>query len=151
MFSTFVDFKLSYYMLKVEFEGFKAHQYCDNATCSSYGLVGTGNLTTHSVGQGQVRCKQCKGKPFSVRKGTLFFDCRTPVEKMARCLQSLASGTGQNAVCRNEKVDGQSLRRWMLLASAQVSAFSAHLQEGMNLSEVQIDEFWSYIKKKTTT
>ena len=135
-------------MLKSDFESFKAHQYCDNPLCASHGLAGGGNLTTHSIVQGQVRCKTCKGKPFSVRKGTMFFDCRTPLHRIVTCLTQLASGSGVNVVCRNEQVDGKTLRSWIVLAAAQVSAFTAHMQQDMSLSEVQIDEFWSYIKKK---
>jgi hypothetical protein len=36
-------------MLKSDFEAFKIHQYCDNPLCGSYGLVGAGNLITHSI------------------------------------------------------------------------------------------------------
>lgn len=138
-------------MIKSEFVSFKAHQYCDNKECSSYGLVGAGNLTTHSIVQGQLRCKSCKGKPFSVRKGTMFFDLRTPLSRIVTCLMQLSSGCGVNAVCRNEEVEGSTLRSWIVLASVQVSAFTKYMQRDMQLSEVQIDEFWSYIKKKTTT
>jgi hypothetical protein len=138
-------------MEKVDFMAFKAHQYCDNTDCSSYGLVDFGNLTTHSVVKGQVRCKTCKGKPFGVRRGTMFFGLRRSLDKIIMCLTYLASGTGMNAVCRNEGVDGQSLRSWIVLASVQVTAFTAYMQRDMALGEVQIDEFWSYIKKKTIT
>jgi hypothetical protein len=137
-------------MLKSDFEAFKIHQYCDNPLCGSFGLVNAGNLITHSIIQGQVRCKTCKGKAFSVRKGTMFFDCRTPISRIITCLTYLSSGTGMNAVCRNEKVGGKTLRAWIVLASSQVSAFTAYMQQDMKLGEVQIDEFWSYIKKKTT-
>ncbi|MEY4926503.1 MAG: hypothetical protein RI894_939 [Bacteroidota bacterium] len=135
-------------MEKADFFRFKSHQYCDNPACSSCHIVDGGNLTTHSIIQGQVRCTVCKGKPFSVRKGTMFFDLRTPMAKIVRCLTYLASGTGMNAVCRNEGVDGQSLRSWIVLASEQVTAFTTYMQQDMALGEVQIDEFWSYIKKK---
>ena len=35
-----------------------------------------------------------------------------------------------------------------VLASEQVSAFTAYLQRDMKLEQVQIDEFWSFIRKK---
>jgi hypothetical protein len=41
-----------------------------------------------------------------------------------------------------------SLRSWMVLASEQVEAFSAYMQQNMSLDQVQIDEFWSFIRKK---
>jgi len=40
-------------------------------------------------------------------------------------LSLIASGMGQNAVCRQEDVTGDSVRDWIVLASKQVSAFTA--------------------------
>ncbi len=98
-------------MLKSDFESFKIHQYCDNnPLCSSCGLVNAGNLITHSIIQGQVRCKTCKGKPFSVRKGTMFFDCRTLMSGIITCLTYLSTGTCMNVVCKNEQVGSKTLR-----------------------------------------
>jgi hypothetical protein len=131
-----------------EFNGYKAHQYCDNKLCPDYSIVGSVNLINHSIIQGQLRCSGCKGKPFSVRKGTMFFRLRTPIEKIVRSLLYLASGTGQNAVCRIEGVQGSTLRFWILLASEQVEAFTGYMQQDMHLEQIQIDEFWSFIKKK---
>ena len=113
-----------------------------------YGLVGEGNIKTHSLLRGQGYCNSCKGKPFSIRKGTMLFGLRTPVDKVVRVLGLLASGMGQNAVCRQEGVTGDSVRDWIVLASKQVSSFTEHMQRDMRLEQVQIDEFWSFIRKK---
>ena len=135
-------------LTKVEFETLKSHQYCDNKACVKHGLVGEGNIRTHSILRGQFYCNCCKGKPFSVRKGTLLFGLRTPVDKVVRVLSLLASGMGQNAVCRQEEVTADSVRAWIVLASEQVSAFTLYMQHDMALEQVQIDEFWSFIRKK---
>jgi len=60
----------------------------------------------------------------------------------------MASGLGQNAVCREEDVTGDSVRSWIILASEQVSAFTGYMHRDMELEQVQIDEFWSFIRKK---
>jgi hypothetical protein len=138
-------------LTKVEFETLKSHQYCDDKECAKYGLVGEGNIRTHSGLRGQLYCNCCKGKPFSVRKGTMLFGLRTPVDKVVRVLSLLASGMGQNAVCRQEKVTGDTVRSWIVLASEQVSAFTLYMQREMELEQVQIDEFWSFIRKKKKT
>jgi hypothetical protein len=135
-------------LTKVEFETLKLHQYCDNKACAKYGLVGAGNIMTHSLLRGQGYCNCCKGKPFSIRKGTMLFGLRTPLDKIVRVLSLLASGMGQNAVCRQEDVTGDSVRAWVVKASEQVSAFTQFMQQGMGLEQVQIDEFWSFIRKK---
>ena len=48
-----------------------------------------------------------------------------PHDKIIRVLSLIASGMGQNAVCRQEDVTGDSVRDWIVLASKQVSAFTA--------------------------
>ena len=81
----------------------------------------------------------------------MFFGLRTPIDKIVRVLGLLSSGMGQNAVCRQEDVTGDSIRDWIVLASEHVSAFTEHMQQGMRLEQVQIDEFWSFIRKKKKT
>lgn len=78
----------------------------------------------------------------------MFFGLRTPVDKIVRVLGLLASGMGQNAVCRQEDVTGDSVRVWIVRASEQVLAFTEYMQRDMKLEQVQIDEFWSFIRKK---
>jgi hypothetical protein len=135
-------------MEKLDFAYFKSHQYCDNPSCSHYGLVGHNNLRIHSTKSGQIRCNKCVSKPFSVRKGTMFFDLRTPIDKVIRLLGLLSSGIGVNALCREEDVTADSLRSWVVLAANHVDAFTAYMQQNMHLEQVQIDEFWSFIRKK---
>lgn len=134
-------------MTKEEFHLFKSHQYCDNPVCVCYGQVGQWNLKINSLPKGQVYCKPC-GSVFSVRRGTMFFGLRTPMDKIVDCLTLLASGMGSNAVCRARNVTGDSLRSWISLAADQVTAFTAYMQKDMHLEQVQIDEFWSFIRKK---
>jgi hypothetical protein len=135
-------------LTREEFEVLQSHQYCDNPACAMHGLVGKGNIKVHSLVSGQGYCNCCKGKPFSIRKGTMFFGLRTPMDKIIKVLQLLSSGMGQNAVCRQEGVTGDSVRSWIVLASEQVSSFTAYMQRDMALGQVQIDEFWSFIRKK---
>ena len=137
-------------MTTEEFEYFRQHQYCDNQACSYHGQTGAGNLKIKSLAKGRVYCIGCK-IPFSVRKGTMFFGLRTNMDKIARVLGLLASGMGVNAVCRENDVTADSLREWILLASRHVNAFSLFLEQDMHLEQVQIDEFWSFIRKKKKT
>ena len=131
-----------------DFELLKSHQYCDNANCSHYGQVGSGNLFINSRVHGQIYCNKCDSKPFSVRKGTMFFGLRTPMDKIINVLGLLASGVGVNAVCREQDVTADSLRSWIVLAANQVTAFTEYMQQNMHLEQVQVDEFWSFIRKK---
>lgn len=134
-------------MTNEDFNLMRAYQYCDNTSCSQYQVVGGGNLRVHSRGTCQLYCKECKGI-FSVRRGTMFAHLRTPIEKVITCLQMLSEGSSMNAVSRIMDVETETLGKWILLAGEQVEAFSAYMQRNMSLTQVQIDEFWSYIRKK---
>lgn len=90
-------------MEQKDFDLFKSQQYFDNENCSHYGQVGSGNLRTHSLKRGQVKCNKCNAKLFSVRKGTIFFDLRTPIDKIISVLSLLNSWIGVNALCREQK------------------------------------------------
>lgn len=135
-------------LTKEDFTLLQSHQYCDNSYCSKYGLVGQGNIKVHSLASGQGYCNCCRSKPFAIRKGTMFFGLRTPMSKIIQVLSLLSCGIGQNAVCRQEDVTGDSVRNWIVLASEQVSSFTDYMQRDMRLEQVQIDEFWSFIRKK---
>ena len=54
------------------------------------------------------------GKPFAVRRGTMFYGLRTDINKVVDCLCLLAGGMSSNEVCRQRGVTGDSLRNWVL-------------------------------------
>lgn len=135
-------------LTREEYESFRVNQYCDNTMCGSYSLVNAGNIKVHSLVTGQCFCNVCKSKPFSVRKGTMFYGLQTDMNKIVKVLTLLSSGMGQNAVCRIENVRAETVRSWITLASKQVIAFTKYMQQNMQLEQVQIDEFWSFIRKK---
>jgi len=135
-------------MTDKDFDLFKRHQYCDGPLCSCYGQVGMGNICVNTCKNGQVYCNRCCFTPFSVRRGTMFYGLRTPIEKIINLLGLLSSGVGVNALCREQSVTADSLRAWIVLAAAHVDAFTNYMQQDMHLEQVQIDEFWSFVRKK---
>ena len=125
----------------------RASQYCDNPSCKCYQLVGADNLRIQSRKNAQLYCNACNNK-FSVKRGTMFYCLHTPMDRIVSSLGLLASGMGVNAITRETGVTADSLRSWITLASEQVEAFSIYMQQDMALGQVQIDEFWSFIRKK---
>jgi len=136
---------------KANFELLKSHQFCDNAACSLYQQTDAGNIKTHSRQQGQVYCNCCKSKPFVVTKGTIFYWLKTPLEKVVSTLQLLARGMGVNNACAHQDVTADSITCWIKKAGDHVEEFTDFMQQDMQLDQVQIDEFWSFVKKKKST
>jgi hypothetical protein len=135
-------------MTDEDFDELKSHQYCDNEGCSHYEVVGGGNLRIKTRKNRQIYCNSCKSAPFSVRRGTMLYGLRTDIRVVIDCLLRLSGGTGSNELSRQTGITTDSLRKWTVLASIQMEQFSAYMQSNMHLEQVQIDEFWSYVKKK---
>jgi len=132
---------------KEEFDLLKSSQYCDNPSCSCYNKVEAGNIKINSRAKGQVYCNICKNI-WVLTKGTMFFDLRTPIDKVIQVLLCLVRGMGLNNTCRQEKVTADSVLAWIIKAARHSNEFTQYMQQEMHLDQVQIDEFWSFIRKK---
>ena len=135
-------------IVELDFEKYKARQFCDKAECSAFGKIGEGNIRTQSRKNQQVYCNQCDNS-WVITKGTFFYHLKTPVRVVVEVLMLLAEGMGVNAVCRVKGVTADSMRSWLTKASDHVEEIRVYLQEEMHLTQCQIDEFWSFILKKS--
>lgn len=130
-----------------DFELLKQSQYCDNPECECYGQVGADNIRTQSRRKSQVYCKCCRNV-WVVTKGTIYFGLKTPIDKVAQSLCMYARGLGLRHTCREQGITADSLLDWLEKAGHHVNELSAYLQSEMDLDQIQIDEFWSFILKK---
>lgn len=142
-----MDSKRIYMLSDEEFILLKSHQYCDNQDCSCYNQPEADNIRTNSRKKGQVYCNIC-GTMWVLTKGTMFFGLRTPIDKVINTLLCLVRGMGVNNTCRQQGVSSETLLNWMARAASHVNEFSLYMQQEMNLEQAQIDEFWSFIRKK---
>ena len=135
---------------KEEFELLKTHQYCDNPSCGCYNQVGLNNIKINSRTKGQVYCNGCRNI-WVLTKGTIFFGMKTPMDKVIRTLQLLVRGMGLRNASRQENVTADSILDWIEKAARHSNQFTDYMQQNMHLEQVQIDEFWSFIRKKRKT
>ena len=134
-------------LTNIDFELLKSKQFCDTPSCSYYQKVGGNNIKIHSRKQNQVYCNECNTR-FVVTKGTVFYCLKTPIKKVVSVLMLLCRGMGVNHTCREEQVTADTIQSWLKKASQHVEELTNYLQKEMNLDQVQIDEFWSFIRKK---
>jgi transposase-like protein len=135
---------------KEEFDLLRLSQYCDNPSCDCYNKVGIDNIRTNSRAKSQVYCNRCNNR-WVVTKGTMFFDLRTPIDKVIKVLQCLVRGMGLNNTCRQENVTADSVLAWIIKAARYSNEFTQYMQQEMHMEQIQIDEFWSFIRKKKET
>ena len=128
---------------------------CPNPKCKQYGKKGFGNVVsngtyrTRSTGKARLfLCRTC-GKAFSSRSGTAFFDLRSPRKKVLMGLRLLAEGLGLRGTSRVLEIKLDTIRRWLATAALHCEQVSNMLVRDLNLSQVQVDELWTFVKKNT--
>jgi len=128
---------------------------CPNPRCKQYGKKGLGNVVsngtyrTRSTGRARLfLCRTC-GKAFSSRSGTAFFDLRSPRKKVLMGLRLLAEGLGLRGTSRVLEIKLDTIRRWLATAALHCEQVSDMLVRDLNLSQVQVDELWTFVKKNT--
>lgn len=133
--------------MELDFEKYKELQFCKNKKCGFYGQVGADNIKIKSSKHHQVYCNSCK-KSWVITKNTFFYHLKTPPKEVLEVLLLLSEGMGIRAVSRVKKFTTDIVLEWVLKAGEHVEEISNLLTAQMNLTQCQIDEFWSFIKKK---
>ena len=128
---------------------------CPNPKCKQHGEKGLGNVVsngtyrTRSTGKARLfLCRAC-GKAFSSRSGTAFFDLRSPRKKVLMGLRLLAEGLGLRGTSRVLEIKLDTIRRWLATAALHCEQVNDMLLRDLKLSQVQVDELWTFVKKNT--
>lgn len=134
-----------------------ADKCCPSAGCLAYGRFGDDPMHdivgygTYATASGEVRqmylCKVCK-QPFSETAGTPFFGLKTPMKTVCIALQELAEGLGVRAVARIHGVKPDAVLEWLKKAGQHCQALSECMMRDLNVTQVQLDELWTFVHKK---
>lgn len=126
---------------------------CPNSRCQHRGKTGLGNVVSNGTYRtrrtGRARlflCRAC-GKAFSSRTGTAFFGLRTRKRTVLLGLRLLAEGLGLRGTARVLEVKLDTVRGWLALAAQLCDHVSHLLLRELRLSQVQVDELWTFVKK----
>lgn len=132
--------------MDLDFDKYKEYQFCTNKKCRSFEKQGN-NIGIKSRKNRQVYCKTCKSS-WVITKDTFFYHLKTPVKEVLEALKLLSEGMGVNAIQRTKGVSPETIQDWIIKASKHVNEVSSYLKREMSLTQCQIDEFWSFIRKK---
>ena len=130
---------------------------CPSEECSSYGIlgphpdhdiVGRGTYTTvHGEKRQLYLCQVC-GRSFSETAGTPFYGLKTPTKMVCIALKELAEGLGVRAVARIHGVEPDTVLDWLRKAGQHCEQLSEYMMQELELSQVQLDELWTFVRKK---
>ena len=128
-----------------------AQHFCPNPDCKHYGQKGLGNITTSTTfGKNNIqllRCKTCN-KRFSERHNTVFSGLHLDEKTITEILLCLAEGLSVRGCARVKGVDKDTVQRVLERARQHCKKVLSKLLKDLHLTECQLDELWSFIKKK---
>lgn len=128
-------------------------QPCPNPDCSHYRLMHRGNMSavspyiTQSGKRRIFRCSKCE-RPFSETRDTVFFDLRTPEEKVIMALKMLLVKVALGDIGFVLGVTEETVLEWLRRAAQKAHEINAHLLRDLPVTQVQLDEMWSFIRRK---
>ncbi|MDP2788818.1 MAG: hypothetical protein Q8O46_02065 [bacterium] len=125
--------------------------WCWNEKCPDYEKAGLGNIVfKEAYGQNETslfKCSTC-GHCFSETHGTPFFELKTPREEVLRTLAMFPEKGSIRGVARASGHTKNTVQRWARAAAEHCKEVTEYFFRDLDLTIVQIDEIWSYIKKK---
>jgi len=104
---------------------------CQTPACPDHGKRGAGNLTAcDRIGKEKqyrlLRCRTCKAR-FSERKGTVFFNARTPQATVVSILAHVQEGVGMRKTGRLVGVKEDTVIRYARRAGAHAKSLHDEL------------------------
>lgn len=126
---------------------------CPNRDCRYYGKVNQGNIASNGTKRtksGRVRnflCSSC-GKSFCQRQGTAFYDLRTPEERVMLAIKMLLRGMSLRGIADVLGVKLDTVRFWLIRSAEHAEAVNDQLIKEISVSRVELDELWTFVKKK---
>jgi len=126
--------------------------FCPNEQCKDYGLRGQGNIAVRGkYGKDKTRdllyCRTC-GKRFAATRASALFGLHLSPETVRQIIHHAAEGVGVRATARLLEMDKDTVNRVILRAGEHCANVLSGLLTSLGLTEVQLDELWTFIKKR---
>ncbi len=119
---------------------------CPRPDCPAPHVVRNGTLG----GRQRYHCRGC-GAWFGQTHGTPLYRLRTPLAEIGRALLVVLRRGSLRAA---EEVTGhkyETIGHWLKLAARHAATLEDALVRDLQLSTVEVDEFWSFVRRRTST
>lgn len=128
----------------------RTQYYCPNRDCRDYGKMNAGNIGIHSRADRRLYCTTCKER-FSARQGTIFYNLKTDEDKVLLALKLAAERNSVRAISRILESTQGAIDGWLARAAKHVNEIDDYLIRKLKITQLQLDEFWSFVGKKRCT
>src|SRR5436305_8270618 len=116
---------------------------CPNPNCRESHVVRNGSHR----GRQRYCCRTCRTY-FGETHGTPMYDLKTPAAEVAQALLIVMRRGSLRAA---EEITGhkyETISEWLKRAATHAEALTQVLASDLHVSQVEIDEFWSFVQKK---
>jgi transposase-like protein len=129
--------------------------FCPNDKCKHYGSRNSGNLVKAGIykkkSSGETRqmlkCRVC-GHRFSETQSTIFAYCRYSDQTISNIIGCISEGNGIRSTARMLGLGKDGVNKIVLKAGNHAEKVLADLLHSLHLTECQMDELWTFVKKK---
>ena len=126
--------------------------FCPNEKCKDFELRHQGNIAIRGkYGKDKSRdllyCRTC-GKRFGATQASALFGLHLSPETIRQIIHHAAEGVGVRATARLLELDKDTVNRVILRAGEHCANVLSGLLASLELSEAQLDELWTFVKKR---
>ena len=126
--------------------------FCPNEQCKDFGVRNQGNISVRGkYGKDKSRdllyCRTC-GKRFAATHSSALFGMHLSATIIRLIIHHAAEGVGVRATARLLGLDKDTVNRVILRAGEHCAAVLSGLLTSLELTEVQLDELWAFVKKR---
>ncbi len=126
--------------------------FCPNHQCKDYGLRDQGNIAVRGkYGKDKSRdllyCRTC-GRRFAATQASALFGLHLPASTISQIIHHAAEGVGVRATARLLDLDKDTVNRVIRRAGEHCAHVLSDLLSSLELTEAQLDELWTFVKKR---
>ncbi len=129
------------------------NQPCPDKNCAHYGQINKGNIisiSTYMTQSGKrriFRCNTCN-KTFSETRDTVFFDLNTDEEKVMMALKMILVKVSISGIAFVLDIKEDTILSWLDRAYKKANEINQILLKELPVTRVELDEMWSFIRRK---
>jgi transposase-like protein len=128
----------------------KDQQICLNEKCPDYRKKKTGHITKkgfNEKGNQMYKCKTCRVR-FPESKGTVFYNDHLIEEQIILICKLLVEKNGIRAIERIMDIHRDTISNLIDDLAKHAREVTHFLITNIGLSHIEVDEMWSFVKKK---
>lgn len=125
--------------------------HCRNRRCKRCGIAGNESRLrrwgSDGGGEPRYRCEAC-GRMHDVREATAYAGIRTNLKTYELGAKLLAEGMSIRATARVLEMDKDTVCDWVGQLGEHCAQVAAYHFRNLHLTECQLDELWTFVRKK---